>query len=131
VTGYRVWKIEYDKVVIREEAKRQLLDDISSLRETLVRYRIEMQEDVRTGQFNKKVWEDKFDQVQNEIASKIEQLSSKAEAHIYRKRGNIPRVINQNTGNNEWPVLIDTCAYDLDYLKTFIHDYSRGRERKP
>jgi hypothetical protein len=64
--------------------------------------------------------------LQDDIAAKIEELSSKAEAITYRHRGNIPRAINTNMGGFMWPVRVDVCIYDLDYLKTFIHDYARG-----
>src|SRR6516164_4705856 len=45
VTAYRVWKPEHDKVVERDQRKRQLLDDISELREKVGSYRIEMEAD--------------------------------------------------------------------------------------
>ena len=80
--------------------------------------------------FNPTLWQQKFDALEDEIAKKIEQLSSKAEAITYRNRGNIPRATRPNRpGAFIWPVLIDVCIYDLDYLKTFIQDYSRGKER--
>jgi hypothetical protein len=129
VTAYRVWKPEHDKVIERDQKKRQLLDDISALREKVGRYRIEMEADYHARRFDEKGWQQKFNELQDQIASKIEQLSSKAEAITYRHRGNIHRTINTNKGGFMWPVLIDTCIHDLDYLKTFIHDYSRNRER--
>ena len=130
VTGFRVWKTEHDKVVTRDQAKRQLLDDISGLRQTLVWYRVAMEREVRDQEFDHNVWQPKFDEVEKEIASKIEQLTSKAEATTYLSRGNILRPIDPDTGLKVWPVLIDICIYDLDYLKTFIHDFSRGKDRK-
>jgi hypothetical protein len=66
-----------------------------------------------------------LDALQRTIASKIEQFSSKAEADTYGNRGNIPRPINTNMGGFLNPVYLDVCIYDLDYLKQFIHDYSR------
>lgn len=129
VTAYRLWKSEHDKVVERDQRKRQLLDEISGLRETMVSYRIDMEADYHARRFNESMWQQKFDALENEIAAKIEQLSSKGEATTYRYRGNIPRPINPTMGGYLWPVLIDTCIYDLDYLKTFIHDFGRGRER--
>jgi hypothetical protein len=107
LTAYRLWKSEHDKVVERDQRKRQLLDEIPTM------------------------WQQKFGALENQIADKIEQLSSKAEAITYRNRGNIPRAINPNMGGYLWPhPLVDVCIYDLDYLKTFIHDYERGRDRK-
>jgi hypothetical protein len=107
--------------------KRQLLDEISALRQTMVKYRINMESDYLAGRFNQGVWQQKYDTLEDQIATKIEQLSSRAEAITYRNRGNIPRAVT--TGGFLWSDLIDTCIYDLDYLKTFIHDYARGRER--
>jgi len=129
VTAYRLWKSEHHKVVERDQWKWQLLDEISALRETMVRYRIDMEADHHARRFNQGAWEQKYDALEDQIATKIEQLSSKAEAITYRNRGNIPRPINPTMGGYLWPVLIDSCIYDLDYLKTFIHDYGRGRER--
>ena len=129
VTAYRLWKSEHDKVVDRDQRKRQLLDEISALREMMVRYRIEMEAEYNGRRFDQTAWQQKYGALEDQIAAKIEQLSSKAEASTYRSRGNIPRPANPTMGGYLWPVLIDTCIYDLDYLKTFIHDYARGRER--
>ena len=52
VTAYRLWKSEYDKVVERNQTKDQLLDDIADLRETMVRYRIDMEADHQAQRFN-------------------------------------------------------------------------------
>ena len=108
------------------QRRRQLLDDISALRETMVQYRIEMEADHSAQRFNKEAWQQKYRELEDQIATKIEQLSSKAEASTYRNRGNIPRAERSGRpGHFINPVLIDVCIYDLDYLKTFIHDYSR------
>jgi hypothetical protein len=129
VTAYRLWKREHDKLVERDQRKRQLLDDISALRKTMVRYRIEMEADARQKQFDQAAWQAKYEDLEDQIATKIEQLSSKAEADTYRNRGTIPRAARPNRPSHFiWPVLIDVCIYDLDYLKTFIHDYSRGKK---
>jgi hypothetical protein len=129
LTAYRLWKSEHDKVIERDQTKRQLLDEIAGLRETMVRYRIEMEADYHARRFDEKAWQQKYNALEDQIVAKIEQLSSKAEASTFRNRGNILRPINPTMGGYLWPVLIDTCIYDLDYLKTFIHDYARGRER--
>jgi hypothetical protein len=83
-----------------------MLDEISTLREARVQYRIDMEADHLARRYN-------FDQLRQQKY----------------KRGNIPRTVDPTTGGFLWPVLIDTCVYDLDYLKAFIHDYARGRER--
>ena len=59
---------------------------------------------------------------------KIEEFSSKAEGNAYSKRGNIHRPANTNMGGWLNPLYLDICIYDLDYLKQFIHDYSRGKK---
>jgi hypothetical protein len=128
-TAYGLWKSEHDKVVERDQTKRRLLDEISSLRKTMVGYRIAMEADYHARQFDQGAWQRKYDALEDQIAEKIEQLSSKAEAVTYRNRGNISRPINTNMGGFMWPVLIDTCVHDLDYLKAFVHAYSRGPQR--
>jgi hypothetical protein len=129
VTAYRLWKSEHDKVVERDQRKRQLLDEISALRRTMVGYRIDMEESYLAKELDGRAYQEAFDALEQSIATKIEQLSSKAEAITYRNRGNISRPLNPTTGGYLWPVLIDTCRYDIEYLKTFIHDYARGKER--
>ena len=96
VTAYLLWKREHDKVVERDQRKRQLLDEISALREKMVRYRIKMEADHAASAFNQALWQQKFDALENEIDTKIEQLSSRAEAITYRNRGNIPRATRPN-----------------------------------
>jgi hypothetical protein len=126
-SAYRLWKREHDKVIERDQKKRQLLDDISDLRKTMVQYRIDMEADHVAQRFNQAMWQQKYDDLEDQIATKIEQLTSRAEAITYRNRGTIPRVARPGRpGTFMWPVLIDVCIYDLDYLKTFIHAYSRS-----
>src|SRR5215469_11303866 len=79
VAAYLLWKREHDKVVERDEKKRQLLDDIAALREKVGDYRIDMEFEHNAGHFNQNAWQKKYDALETEIASKIEQLSSKAE----------------------------------------------------
>jgi hypothetical protein len=117
-------------VVERDQKKRQLLDDISELREKLGRYRIEMEADYHARRFSHDMWQ------QNSRRWRVRLLPRSKSCHrkpkptlTYRNRGNIPRPINTNMGGPLFPVLIDACSYDLDYLKEFIHDYGRGRER--
>jgi hypothetical protein len=129
VTAYRVWKTEHDKVVERNEKKRQLLDDISALREKVGDYRIAMEADHHSKRFNDEAfeaWKQKYTVLETEIASKIEQLSSKAEARTYLHRGNLQRAFRPSSPSAFlWPVLIDISIRDLDYLQAFIHAYSR------
>jgi hypothetical protein len=124
VTAYRVWKTEHDKVVEHNEKKRQLLADIARRRTEVGNYRIAMEADHKAGRFNQQAWQQKYDVLETEIASKIEQLSSKAEATTYLYRGNLQRPTNTQ-GVFVWPVLIDVSIRDLDYLQAFIHAYSR------
>ena len=130
VTAYRVWKIEHDKMVKYDQKKRLLLDAIAALRETIGRYRIAMEKEVSEGRFIESSWKATIEPLRIEIMHKIQELSSMAEGSAYRHCGNIQRAINAKTGSYTWPVLIDVCIRDLDYLETFIHDYSRGRERR-
>jgi hypothetical protein len=130
VTAYRLWKSEHDKGVERDQRKRQLLDEISALRETMVRYRIDMEAAWTSRKFDPNLWQMKFEELEAQIADRIEQLSSKAEAITYRNRGSISRPINPTMDGYLWPSVIDACIHDLDYLKTLIHDYARGRDRK-
>jgi hypothetical protein len=44
-SAYRLWKREHDKVIERDQRKRQLLDDISDFRKTMIQYRIDMEAD--------------------------------------------------------------------------------------
>jgi hypothetical protein len=126
VTAYRVWKTEHDKVVERDEKKRQLLDDIAALREKVGDYRIAMEAEHQAGRFDAQVWQQKYEALETEIALKIEQLSSKAEARTYLYRGNLQRPSRQNRpGSFVWPELIDFSIRDLDYLQAFVHAYSR------
>ena len=108
---------------------QKLLDDISNLRTELSRLRIEIEQNFGVPHFDLKNWEDRVDLVQGKIAAKIEKFSTKAEANIYRTRGNIQRLVTSK-GTMAFPVYRDICVHDLDYLKQFIVDYSRNKERK-
>jgi hypothetical protein len=126
-SAYRLWKREHDKVVERDERKRQLLDDIAVLREKVGDYRIAMEADHRGGLFDEKAWLQKYNVLETEIASKIERLLSKAEARTYLYRGNLQRAARPGRpGTFMWPVLIDVSIRDLNWLETFVHDLSRG-----
>ena len=113
----------------RDQKKQQLLDDIASLYAQMVQVRIDIERDIARQQYNDAVWNAKFDALERTIVSKIEQFSSKAEADIYRNRGNLQRPINPVMGGYQNPAVLDVCIYDLDYLKQFIQDYSRQRRR--
>jgi hypothetical protein len=72
-------------------------------------------------------WRDRFMSLSEEIAGKIEQFSSKAEAELYRNRGNITRRASPSLPKHQ--LYIDLCIFDLDHLRQFITDFSRGKER--
>jgi hypothetical protein len=127
VAAYRIWKVERERALGRNKRKQQLLDDISSLREQLGKMRIDIEHDISSRTFDEKGWQGRFDDQQNEIASKIEQFSSKAEAIAYRHRGNIQRPINTNMGGFLNHQLVDVCIHDLDYLRQFVLAYSRSK----
>lgn len=127
--AYWVWKPERQALIERDQVKRQLLDEISDLRNQMVTLRIDMERDVSEKKFNEKHWTNKLKELQQLITTKIEQFSSKAEANMYSKRGNISRPINPVMGSYSNPLHLDICIYDLDYLKEFIRDYSRNRNR--
>jgi hypothetical protein len=102
-----VWTVDSDarrraaerkKIIAHNQKRQKLLDEISGLRERVGAMRIEMEQDYYARTFNEPDWEKRFDALQNEIASKIEQFSSKAEAVAYRHRGNIQRPLNTNMG---------------------------------
>jgi hypothetical protein len=134
--AYRIWKAEREKVIglqkaalDRRQKKQQLLDDISALRLQLTGLRIDMERDIGAKQFSHSHWEQKLAALENVIASKIEAFASKAEADAYRSRGNIQRPLNPMMGGHANPVHVDACIHDLDYLRQFIIDYSRNKER--
>jgi len=91
--------------------------------------RNEMERLYRNHVFDEAFWSKTVGIVQDAIESKIEEFSSKAEAIAYRHRGNIVRQLNPNVGGFLNPLLVDTCIHDLDYLRQFIHDYSRNKQR--
>ncbi len=131
VTAYRVWKPEREIVakLQNDEHKQGLLDEISELRSQMVVLRIEIEEDLGPRKYSSAHWQQKLEALQHTLTAKIEQFASKAEANAYSRRGNIPRPPNPLMGGFLNPVHLDVCIYDLDYLKQFIHDYSRNRER--
>jgi hypothetical protein len=133
--GYWTWKSEREKAVElearlkeRDERKQRLLNEIAELRIRIGVMRIEMENDFRNNRFSEANWQPKFDALQNEIASRIEQFASPAEADIYRHRGNIQRPISPMGGYLN-PLLVDTCVHDLDHLDKFVRDYSRQKDR--
>ena len=133
---YQLWKRDQKLIsnlqtrISSNQNKQQLLDDISTLRERLGTMRIEMERHNRNKTFDEAFWSKTVGVVQDGIASKIEQFSSKAEAIAYRHRGNIVRTLNPQVGGFLNPLLVDVCIHDLDYLRQFIHDYSRNKERQ-
>ncbi len=110
-----------------QKRKQELLDEISALRVEMTALRVDMDHDPK--RVSDAEWRNKFDGLQDKIAAKIEQFSSRAEADAYRHRGNVPRPINTNMGGFLRPLHLDICIHDLDYLKQFIIDYSRNKEK--
>jgi hypothetical protein len=111
--AYLVWKPERDKVVERDQQRRQLLDQISALRERVVQYRIDIERAYGTdgNGFDDAEWERRYGDLQTEIAARIEQLSSRAEASTYLHRGNITRTYRPGReGAPRWPVIRDVSV---------------------
>jgi len=82
VTAYRIWKSEHDKVVERDQRKRQLLDEISTLREARVQYRIDMEADHLARRYNfDQVRQQKYDNLEDQIATKIKQTVIEGRGH--------------------------------------------------
>jgi hypothetical protein len=106
----------------RDQQKRRLLNEIAELRIKVGTMRIEMEQDYNHHRYSESQWLLKFDALQDEVASKIEQLSSSAEAQLYRHRGHIQRPPNP-TGGFLNPLLVDICIHDLEHLKNLIQDY--------
>ena len=107
----------------RDYQKHRLLNEIAELPIKVGTMRIEMEQDYnhRSNQrrYSESQWQPKFDALQDEIASQIEQYSSPAEAQLYRHRGHIQRPPNP-TGGFLNPLLVDICIHDLEYLKNLI-----------
>jgi hypothetical protein len=134
--AYTVWRSERLRLINlqrstddRKEQKQRLLDEIGELRIKLGTMRIEMEQDHSCRRYSESEWKPKFDSLEDEIASKVEQFSSPAEAHLYRHRGNINRPLNPVAGGFLNPLLVDICIHDSGHLKNFIQDYSRQKER--
>ena len=71
-------------------------------------------------------WAAIYHDLGNQIAKRIELFASHAEAVNCRARGNITR----RTGDvPPHQLYIDLCIHDMDYLRQFVIDYSRGKIR--
>jgi len=121
---------DYGRREQHEQEKQQLLDDISALRERVGEMRISMERDVANRTFSEKHWLPILQDLENQIASKIEQFASKAEAIVYRHRGNLKRPANPMMGGPLNERLVDICIHDLDHLRQFVLEYSRKNERQ-
>ncbi|HUT51611.1 MAG TPA: hypothetical protein VM325_19970 [Alphaproteobacteria bacterium] len=111
---------------ITKKHDQQVLDDISDLRTGLAKLRIQMESD--SAGIYKDRWEREFDSLHEKIAEKIEQFASKAESNIFRTKGNLPRRVGPRLPPHQ--LFIDMAINDLDYLRAFISDYSRGNKKK-
>jgi len=103
----------------RDYQKHRLLNEIAELHIKVGTMRAEMERDYNHRRYSESQWQPKFDALQDEIASQIEQYSSPAEAQLYRHRGHIQRPPNP-TGGFLNPLLVDICIHDLEYLKNLI-----------
>ena len=74
--AYTIWAAERTKIIVHDQGRQKLLDDISALRERVGAMRIEMEHDYYARTFNEADWEKRFDALQDAIALKIEQFSS-------------------------------------------------------
>ena len=87
-----------------------------------MRLRIDAHNDLK-GKTDIEKWLTYYRNLQTEVAEKIEQFASRAEATNYKNKGNITRHITSHPHQ----LVIDYCIHDIDYLNEFIKDYSRGR----
>jgi hypothetical protein len=111
------WEIKYPPL----KRNQALLDEISDLRDKIVTLRIRMEAD-GYGLTSVNVHESRYKELQNEVAEKIEKYASRAEAGIYKTKGNMIR----RTSLLPHQAVIDYCIHDIDYLNEFIKAYSRG-----
>jgi hypothetical protein len=126
--AFHVWKAERKKVdagCSREETRKQLAE-IGKLRRRLVEFRVEMVQDQK-GSKTEQEWEKEFGAIAAEITEKIRGFAGDAEADIYDARGNISRRFGPGTPPHQR--IIDIVIHDLDHLREFIKDYSRGKDR--
>jgi len=126
VTLYCAEKARADRLFVAR-GEEAVLDEIAGLRSQMVQVRIQIEKDISQARYNEANWNEKFAALEGAIASKIEQFTGKAEADLYRNRGNIVRISNPAVGGYVNPVLLDSIIYDLDYLKDFIHRMSQRR----
>ena len=103
----------------RDDQKHRLLNEIAELHIKVGTMRAEMERDYNHRRYSESQRQPKFDALQDEIASQIEQYSSPAEAQLCRHRGHIQRPPNP-TGGFLNPLLVDICIHDLEYLKNLI-----------
>jgi hypothetical protein len=111
------------------QSKQRLLNEIAELRIRVGEMRIEMETFYRQNQFQAVDWQPRFKELERQIASRIEQFASPAEADLYRHRGNLERPISPMGGYAN-PLLVDMCIRDLDHLDEFVRHYSRQKESK-
>lgn len=127
ITPYRLWRdqaLEIDRLTVRNR-KQADLDEISDYRQKVVELRIDMVRDFAGKKRSTKEWEQIYKDLADEIAAKIEDFASHAEAVAYRIKGNVNRKVSKVPHQ----LYIDLCVHDIDYLRDFIIDYSRGKDR--
>lgn len=127
VSPYRIWK-ENNKQIqnlkIRKD-KQGLLDEISELRMNMSQLRIDMEADIKGERAES--WKQDFTELQELISNKIEDFAGHAESRLYNIRGNLTRRVGP--GARPHQLYIDLAIHDLDYLRAFLTDYLRGKER--
>lgn len=121
--SYQVWEAERAKVLKldRGATREALLAEVAQLRDRMAQLRIDMEADpIGVGT---RSWGDEFHSLEAEIAAKVDQIAGKAEANIYRTRGNIER--RRRVQERPHHLYIDLAIHDLDYLRAFVQTYSR------
>ncbi len=126
--AYQVWKAERKEVVSLQTrlGRRAKLAEIAELRKRLVEFRVLMVRD-QQGLKSEAEWDAEFRCLASRITEKIKDFAGEAEAAIYDARGNIIRRFGDGAPPHQR--VIDIVMHDLDYLREFIKDYSRGKDR--
>jgi hypothetical protein len=128
VLPYQLWKANRAEIGTLRGilGRRTELAEIGKLRRKLVVLRVEMTRD-QEGNKTEEGWDREFGAVAAEITEKIRGFAGDAEADIYDARGNITRRFGPGLPPHQR--VIDIIVHDLDRLREFIKDYSRGKDR--
>jgi hypothetical protein len=104
---------------VKRKRKQERLDELSELKAPMAALRIEMESDL-TGTISRESYKQKTEALMEQVASKIEAVSGKADANNYLTCGNLPRRRTQVPHQ----VYIDILIRDLDYLDGFINKHA-------